>query len=277
MRIVLANQFKNEAHRLREWVLFHKEQGISDFVLMNDNSSDDYLDKLSKIKKTNIAILKSEESTTVYKNSEETNNYAGNLTLARSLSLNFKKILDYVKKEIGTDVVLGYFDVDEFIFSETSNIHDVLESYKNFSMTSVFSYEVDSNRFDPNKPWVTLQTTRSFSDENRIKGSRNQTVKTFCNLRHPDKNIFFTSGESDYGGNIHLGGVNPTYWNPNKVEKMYPEFQTENRCIFSDTKKLKFLHYRKPAYDLEHNIKYFDKDYPNVERISLKAKQNEQT
>lgn len=278
MRIVLANQFKNEAHRLREWILFHKQQGIFDFVLMNDNSTDNFKEQISDIKNVNVTILDSQEATTGYKNSENTQNYAGNITLAHSISINFKKIMEYVKKELGDDVVLGYFDVDEFLFSETSTINESLEFYKNFCMICVFSYEVDSTKFDPYKPWVTLQSTRSFSDENRLLGTRKHTVKTFCNLRHEDKNLFFTIPVSSlyYGGNIHTGGTPGSYWNPNNLE-IYPEFQTENRCIFSDTKKLKFLHYRKPAYNLEHNIKYFDKDYSNVERISLKAKQNEQT
>ena len=277
MRIVLANQFKNEAHRLKEWILFHKEQGIKDFVLMNDGSSDNFQEQISEIKNVNVVVLNSQEPTTAYKNSENTQNYAGNVTLAHSISLNFKKIMEYVRKEIGDDAVLGYFDVDEFVFSETSTIQDCFEAYKNFAMICVFSYEVNSNLFDPYKPWVTLQTTRSFSDENRSLGSRNQTTKTFCNLRHKDRDLFFTIPASSlyYGGIIHTGGTPGSYWNPNNLDKIYPEFQTENRCIFSDTKKLKFLHYRKPAYDLDHNIKYFDKDYPIVERISLKAKQNE--
>jgi hypothetical protein len=278
MKIVLANQFKNEANRLKEWILFYKEQGIKDFVLMNDNSTDDFKDQISKIRNVNVSILNSEEQTTEYKNSENTQNYEGNVILANSISLNFKKIMQYIQKEIEEDVVVGYFDVDEFVFSETSTIQESLEFYKNFSMICVFSYEVNSNLFDFYKPWVTLQTTRSFSDENRLLGSRKHTVKTFCNLNHQDKNLFFTISPShlNYGGIIHTGGTPGSYWNPNNIE-IYPEFKTENKCIFSDTKKLKFLHYRKPTYHLDHNIKYFDKDYPIVERISLKAKQNEKT
>ena len=94
MKVVLANQFKNEAHRIKEWILFHREQGINDYVLMNDNSSDNFKEQIDKIKNVNITVLNSEEPTTGYKNSENTQNYAGNVTLAHGISENFKKIMN---------------------------------------------------------------------------------------------------------------------------------------------------------------------------------------
>ena len=34
--------FKNEGHYLKEWIEFHKLQGVEHFFLYNNNSTDDY-------------------------------------------------------------------------------------------------------------------------------------------------------------------------------------------------------------------------------------------
>ena len=42
-------QFKNEAHILREWTKHYQSQGVEEFWLINNNSTDDYLDALSHL------------------------------------------------------------------------------------------------------------------------------------------------------------------------------------------------------------------------------------
>ncbi len=42
-------QFKNEAHILREWSKHYQSQGVEEFWLVNNNSTDDYLDALSDL------------------------------------------------------------------------------------------------------------------------------------------------------------------------------------------------------------------------------------
>ena len=48
MNIVLANQFKNEQNRLKEWLAYYKELKICDFILVDDHSSDNSLNEISK-------------------------------------------------------------------------------------------------------------------------------------------------------------------------------------------------------------------------------------
>lgn len=258
MIIVLANQFKNEEARLQEWLLYHKTLGITNFVLVDDHSTDRSVEIINSIKGINVDIIKSEFSPIqCFSNSKDTNRYAGNGSLAMNIAQNYKIIHDFVVKKYGTECYLGYFDVDEFIFSKNNEdiikiLNDNAENYPTLMLSSL---EVNSFKFNTVDGWLTLQTTNSMSEENRQKSTRSETIKSFQNLKLKDQFNFFENIQYyNIGIFIHAGAIHPSkgkYINPNN---------------------LAFLHYRHPMYSPEINANLCDVDYDVVKQTSEKAK-----
>jgi hypothetical protein len=169
---------------------------------------------------------------------------------------NYKQIHKYCLDVYGKDTYLGFFDVDEFIFykkyKEKSLISVIEENIKNKPVMSLGSLEVNSDFFDLNKPeWITQQTTKAISFENKCKGTRKETVKSFQNLSH--NSVFYQSPDIMYGYHIHYGGVTP------------------DLCSFIPLEECAFLHYRMPIYHPEINKPLCTATYEIVKDISNNA------
>lgn len=260
MKIILANQFKNEALRIEEWLKYHQELGFKDFVLMDDNSNDDSIKIAKSINNINVDILTFKNNRTAFNGSIDTDRYRGSTEFAKNISDSFIKIHNYCYDKYGKDVVIGFFDVDEFIFSENNlDITSFIkEKINDLPVLSIFGFEVNSNNFNVNNGWVTLQTTLSMSYENKLKSTKKTNIKSFQNLNFKDKISFFEPclKYGNYGGIIHNGGVNDENVPPNYLD-------------------LAFLHYRYPIYDPETNIPLCNTLYNSVITTSLKINKNE--
>ena len=57
MKIDVAMCFKNEAHILEEWINHYIDEGIVQFLLCNNNSTDDYKSILNKYNKRNKVLF----------------------------------------------------------------------------------------------------------------------------------------------------------------------------------------------------------------------------
>lgn len=75
MRIILANQFKNESLRIVEWLEYHRDRGIHDFILVDDHSTDDSVQKIQSVKGISAKILSSELPPLEFLNSQDTEAY----------------------------------------------------------------------------------------------------------------------------------------------------------------------------------------------------------
>jgi len=255
MKIILANQFKNEEKRIQEWILYHKSLGIKDFCLVNDYSTDKSIELIKSIHDVNVDILNSDCPELLYfKNSEMTEIYKGNVLLAHNIITNFKKIHNFCLNKYGENIIIGYFDVDEFIFSNSNYdvIETILKNIKDWPVLSLHSLEVDSTKFTLNS-WVTLQTTKAMSEKSKFKSTRATTKKSFQNLSLRSLCNNFNYYNLEIGSYIHNGGV--------------PEDKTYTIPI----NELAFLHYRNPVYDPEINIPLCDTEYPIVTKIAKKA------
>lgn len=257
MNIILCNQFKNEALRLKEWLLYNKEIGVSNFILINDHSTDDSIDIIKSIKDITVHIINAKTPQTTFNNSRDTNSYQGDLTLAANLITHYRYAHNFCLNTYGRDTYLGFFDVDEFIFYPeypNKNLLDIIENkFNNKPVLAIGSLEVDSNLFDVNVGYITKQTTRAMSFENKSKGTRYTTVKSFQNLQYNDLTIFYKEPAHEYGHHIHHGGVRPDD----------ASFMPLNECAF--------LHYRSPIYDPHINRPLCNIDYDKVKQISIKA------
>jgi hypothetical protein len=211
-------------------------------------------------------VIDSSYTPTEFHNSKDTQSYAGNSHLASSISTNFKRIHKIVLDSYGTSTILGFFDVDEFVLRRSNRLsEEMMQSLSGYLMVSVCSFEVDSDRFDPNNSIPLLkQTTRSMSTGNRFKSER-MSFKSFCDLSHPKSNILFQSPINYYGPNIHACGVD--------IEKQFecsspiqPKEDSDTWSVgmnwkLASPQELTMLHYRKPSYIARENFHLFDKDY----------------
>ena len=91
MNIVIANQFKNESRRIPEWLEYYRDRGITEFVLVDDNSTDNSLEAINSVKGVNVSVLKSDSTNLPFQNSLDTERYKGDVSLAESISRNLEK------------------------------------------------------------------------------------------------------------------------------------------------------------------------------------------
>jgi hypothetical protein len=256
MKIVLANQFKNEEKRLEEWLLYNKALGVTDFILVNDHSTDNSLNIIKNIKGITVHVLTSEypPDNRMY-SSIDTQKYANGGWVAGTIAKNFIKIHEFCIKKYGREVFLGFFDVDEFIFFDTNKttlLDLVKNNIENYPVFGLSSTEVNCDTFNVDGSWLTLQNYVATSPETQAISTRGGTAKVFQNLNYPDLTIFYKN-KNDVGGIVHCGGVEMSQ------VKYYPR----ELCAF--------LHFRKPMYSPEINRKLCNTNYTHVKDIALKA------
>lgn len=261
MKIVLANQFKNEENRLQEWLMYNKALGITDFILVNDHSTDKSLDIIHSIDGITVHILDSQyEEDKKFRSSVDTQKYSTGGYVARVIYYNFMRIHDFCLETYGKEVYLGFFDVDEFIFFDTSKMTllELLEdNIKNYAAFCISSVEVNNDTFKVDGSWLTLQNYLAISLENQQHSTRGSTIKSFQNLSYPDLTVFkkYRNIQPDpIGMFVHCGGVDI------------------HNLKYCDRELCSFLHFRSPMYDPHINRKLCNKNYDEVKQISIRAK-----
>lgn len=259
MKIVLANQFKNEENRLEEWLLYNKALGITDFILVNDHSTDNSVKIIQSVKGVTVHILDSEylPDNTMY-SSIDTHKYQNGGGVAGTIAKNFRRIHDFCLKTYGKEVYLGFFDVDEFIFldiSKTTLLELIKTNIQNYAVLGISSTEVNCNTFNIDGSWLTLQNYTATSPKNQEISTRGGTAKSFQNLNYIDPTIFYRGHcSTDVGSIVHSGGVDIS------------------NIKYCPRESCAFLHFRKPMYSPEINRILCDTNYSYVKDIAMKAK-----
>ena len=124
--------FKNESHILKEWLNHHINHGVEHFYLINDDSSDNFIQILEPFIDNGIVEL---FNTTEPK-------YDG-----RQQKLYNEFILPKIQKK--ETKWLSILDLDEFLYSpQTINIQDILKQYENFGMLDVNWIYFGSSKHD---------------------------------------------------------------------------------------------------------------------------------
>ena len=278
MKIVIANQFKNEGKRLREWLEYYRDRGITDFVLVNDHSTDNSIEVINSVVGVNVTVMDSPFNNLNFNNSKDTEHYKGNIALAETISTNFRRVHQFVLQKYGRETILGFFDVDEYIVGQTKNLAEVINATASqYLISSICSFEIDSDTIDLDSdvPFI-KQTTRSTSTSSRYRCTRRSTAKSFANLNRKDSNLIFSVPVQAFGESIHGCGVpskrlgfdakgNPEYGHyVSQPINDTDECITDGRLCLVAPKTMKMLHYRKPSYDLATNKPLFDTDHTIV-------------
>jgi len=109
---VIGAIFKNESHILNEWIKHYLFHGIDHIYLINDHSTDNFLEILEPFIKANKVTLYNCDETKVYK------------------GMQWDKYQKHFMKHMKETFWFGIFDLDEFLYSP--RIIDVKEILKNY-------------------------------------------------------------------------------------------------------------------------------------------------
>ena len=141
--------FKNESHILEEWLLHYIYHGTEHFYLVNDNSSDNFIDIINKYSKY----------ITLFNNDIQTTNVGRQILIYNKY---FKNILNESKW-------FAIMDLDEFLYSP-DNVHlpNIFNKYDNFAQIRVNWLHFGSNehKYQPQSV-VEGFTRRAYTDETK--------------------------------------------------------------------------------------------------------------
>lgn len=112
--------FKNESHILKEWVLHYLNHGVDHIILIDDNSTDNYIDEIKEFINNNKVTL-----------------YINSIT-DKKLGIQEIKYNHYFKKHIKETKWFGIVDLDEFMYSPNNiNMSDILKKYENVKQLEI--------------------------------------------------------------------------------------------------------------------------------------------
>lgn len=123
MTISIVSIFWNESKYLKEWIEFHLLIGVDKFYLVNNNSTDNYLDVLSGYINSGVVVL-SNITTNIHNNDPSRSNEV-------SLVNDWVKELNRIALTCNEDWVI-HVSTDEFIYPvNENNLKDVLKTTPN--------------------------------------------------------------------------------------------------------------------------------------------------
>lgn len=185
MKNCIITQAKDQSYRLKDWVLYHYEEGFDTFIYFDDYSEDDsvqVLKKLSEKYKINIIINYSDKigNTINSKQMKNSNSYAGNS------SVNYRLIRSYntglkIARSINTDAICSITDVDEFLVSNVGKVTDVIKDLiSDRKQLYIHSFDVD-DRYNLSD-WYTTNTitARRWDYESRKQTIFRNRGKSIC-------------------------------------------------------------------------------------------------
>jgi hypothetical protein len=189
--LAIASIMHNEARYLKEWITYHQIVGVSKFILLNDNSDDDYLPVLRPYRES--GLVKFIEFPLIH---------------GRVQSKAYEHALTLAKR--GNDIdLLAAIDVDEFLFSPTYNtIQEALSQVPLPDQWSALSI-----------PW------RCFGDSGHTAYSPEPVTQRFT--WRPDDSCYFNQWSKSIL-NLKSGGkISATFGDPHIFQT---EFGTFDEC-----------------------------------------------
>jgi len=248
----IITQSKDQSKRLKDWILYHFEQGFDTFVYYDDYSEDDSIEILNNLKINyglNIIIkfsdgIGNKKSKIEMSNSES---YGGDTSINYRIIRSYNSGLNLIKQH-NPDAICAFLDVDEFLVSNTSEkITEIIRrnfKEENTNLVYIHSFDI-KNDYNLNDWYI--------SDEN-------------TNLRWD----YLSRSESDFknrGKSVCIAkSIDEIYQRPNFVHQLR-EIGPEEDVSYNNFEKLRIHHFRKP--NLPNNNIMFTEDYTLIEKSKL--------
>ena len=146
-KLAIGAMFKNEAHALKEWLEHYLFHGVEHFFLINDQSTDNFMDILQPYIDRNIITL-----------------FHGNWEMTR-----FRQCLQYTHyflPHIHKTKWLLICDLDEFMWSPKSiNLNNILDQCHDYTQIQVKNTIYGSNGHIEQPPSIVAGFTKRCKDE----------------------------------------------------------------------------------------------------------------
>lgn len=243
MNNVIITQAKDQSERLKDWVLYHKEEGFDTIFYFDDFSEDnsiEVMEELSKKYDINIIINKTDGhgSTRNLNQMKSSDSYAGDLSVNYRIIRSFNTGLNLVK-EVNPDALCAFIDVDEFLVSNVGKVSDIIsELISTREQLYVHSFDID-DRFSLTD-WYTTDELTSYRWDyvSRKSTDYKERGKSLCYAN--------SLSEINQGPNyVHV--LKPKF---NSISELYVPGLINNISI-EDYDKLRIHHFRKPAQNVK--------------------------
>jgi hypothetical protein len=124
----IITQSKDQSKRLKDWILYHYEEGFDTFIYFDDYSEDNSVEILKEISLTyGIRIIigysdgfGNRKSITEMQSSES---YGGDVSINYRIIRSYNRGLD-IARNIDPNAICAIIDVDEFIVSSKNRVAD---------------------------------------------------------------------------------------------------------------------------------------------------------
>jgi hypothetical protein len=208
--------FKNESHSIEEWIMHYLHHGAEHFYLINDNSSDNFMEIIQEyIDKGIVTLFNDNES----------------YYLGRQRNLYNKHILPRIKETKWLLMV----DMDEYVWSKMDvNLSNVLKICEGLAQIQIRQTLFDSNGHIKQPKYIVKSFTKKIQDnsnDGKTKYLVNSSYEfSSLNIHHSN----FVNNELMYDYSIFII-INSEYFIMNHYCCQSVEFWNNIKCTRGDS------------------------------------------
>lgn len=252
MKNFIITQAKDQSYRLKDWILYHIEEGFDTIIYFDDYSEDDSIDNLKNISAkygVNIIINYSDNIGNKRTRQEMSNSqsYAGDVSVNYRIIRSYNRGLE-IARSLNPDSICALIDVDEFITSDRGKATDSIRnlmSERNTKHLAIHSFDVYDD-FEQKEWYSTDECTKFRWDfDYRKQTDFRQRVKSVCvasEIREiplgPNLVHVLTEEVNNAQREVYFGRV--------EEDELY------DRISVSDYESIRIHHYRKPCHDKKY-------------------------
>jgi hypothetical protein len=184
----IITQSKDQSNRLKDWILYHKEEGFDTIIYFDDYSEDNSVEVMKSISNEygiDIIVNYSDSIGNKKSRQEMTNSdsYGGDTSVHNRLIRSYNSGLK-ISRELNSESICAIIDVDEFLVSNSGKkITDVIRDTmndRNVKHLYINSFDI-SDDFDINSDWYSTNENTKFrwdykDRKNTIYGGRGKSV-----------------------------------------------------------------------------------------------------
>lgn len=244
MKNCIITQAKDQSNRLKDWILYHKEEGFDTIIYFDDYSEDNSVEVIKNIsKKYDIDIIVNYSDNIGNRKTKQemtnSNSYGGDTSIHNRLIRSYNSGLK-IARELNPDSICAIIDVDEFLVSNTNKkVTDIISDImyeRNARHLYINSFDI-SDDFDPDSNWY----------------STNENTKFRWDYEYRQNTMYNTRGKSV----CVASEIMEIPQGPNYIHVLR-DFDSEyfDKMNVGDYDLLRMHHYRKPCMD--KNFKFVE-------------------
>jgi hypothetical protein len=178
--------FKNESHILEEWIMHYKNHGIDHIYLINDNSTDEFMEKL-------VPFIE-EHYVTLYNATDTT----------KKLGMQSHKYNEFFRQHLNETRWFGIVDLDEFLYSPKSkNLKEILLVHENYDQLQIQWVHYGSSGYIE-QPVCVVDSFLMRGEYNAITNGPNGRYNSYKSILQCNYNDSFKLGIHEHVSKVSL-------------------------------------------------------------------------